>query len=292
MKLFKFLAPWLLLPFGLSPAWAFDTQNKQILWQATKGDQTLYLLGSIHLTHPSFYPLDADIYKAYELSDVLVMEIGTEISSPETAALMDRRSKLPAGQDLLDMLSEATLNKARAAGDKYGVPIEMFRFRKPWFYVITLAANQYVKLGYQAHLGIDLHFQQRAIKDAKQVIGLETIDEQLDFFDQMMTTDTDEFINQTLDEMAASESFIQDMAKAWKSGNADQLDKILDHSMQNYPEIEAVLLHQRNRNWMQKIPQLLAAHKTLFVVVGAAHLVGDQGLPQLLKQQGFTLQQL
>lgn len=108
--------------------------------------------------------------------------------------------------------------------------------------------------------------------------------------------DPDASINDMLDEIADIKSLTDDLTALWKAGDADALERmVLADLAGDNPEAQAYiarLLKDRNRSMTERLLARSRDTKTVMVVVGAAHLVGGEGIPALLKQRGFTVKQL
>jgi uncharacterized protein YbaP (TraB family) len=107
----------------------------------------------------------------------------------------------------------------------------------------------------------------------------------------MNDRDQKSFLSQTLKDLEISVQLADDMVAAWQRGDADKLYALLFKSFQEYPGIEDRLLIQRNKDWILKIEQMLEKPQNTMVIVGAGHLIGPEGIVQLLKQKGYAVKQ-
>ncbi|HWF84801.1 MAG TPA: TraB/GumN family protein, partial [Vicinamibacterales bacterium] len=82
------------------------------------------------------------------------------------------------------------------------------------------------------------------------------------------------------------------LADAWKVGNAPMVEQIVLKDLKSDPVMYQRMLVDRNRNWLPKLDALFSRAGHAFVVVGAAHLVGPDGLLQMLKAKGYTVEQM
>ena len=92
----------------------------------------------------------------------------------------------------------------------------------------------------------------------------------------------------TADEMAN----LSTLAQAWKAGEAPTIERIVLQDLKKDPQMYQRLLVARNRNWMPKLEALFNRSGRAFVVVGAAHLVGPDGLIALLQAKGYRVEQM
>ena len=121
-------------------------------------------------------------------------------------------------------------------------------------------------------------------KANKEVLGLETAEFQIDLLDGLPAKTQEESLLQTLKELDQFEAEFEQLVRAWASGQEKQLDNLLLQSFKEYPDVYAKLISERNRNWLPKIESHLQGGNKTLVVVGAAHLVGRDGVVELLKQ--------
>jgi uncharacterized protein YbaP (TraB family) len=108
----------------------------------------------------------------------------------------------------------------------------------------------------------------------------------------MTTEQQDHFLAETLKELETEKASVGRLADAWKSGDVATLERITLKDLEADQMMYQRLLVDRNRNWLPKIEALFARQGHAFVVVGAAHLVGPDGLLQMLRAKGYTVEQL
>jgi len=140
---------------------------------------------------------------------------------------------------------------------------------------------------------VDNYFNIRAVGDAKTLGQLESIEQQIGFLAAMGEGNESEFILLSLRDLEETEAVMEEMIRAWREGDNDKLAEMFIADMKaEAPELYDSLLLQRNLNWIPQIESMLRDAETEFVLVGAAHLVGDQGLLDLLSRKGFQVKQL
>ena len=262
------------------------------LWKAASEKGVLYLVGSLHVLPADAYPLNPAIDAAFRDSSLLVEEVDLGLlSNPGTQLDMLRRGMLPAGQSLDAVLSPATFARVTKRLDAAGVPVEPLLRFKPWMLSIALSGLEWQKAGFDPSLGLDVHFYDLAKREGRAVQGLETADFQLSRLDDLPADEQDHLLNETLNELDTENASLTDLATAWKAGDAATVERIVLEDMKQEPKLYNRLLVERNRNWLPKIEALLAQPTHAFVVVGAAHLVGPDGLLQMLKAKGYRIEQ-
>jgi uncharacterized protein YbaP (TraB family) len=300
MTIFRRVRPALaaVLSFGVAYA-ALATQpvaaTRSFLWRASKGQGVVYLVGSVHMLTADFYPLAPALDAAFKDSDLLVEEADlAEMLSPTTQFSLLQRGMLPAGQTLDKVVSPATiaLVNAHAGALGPGGAMEAVKQFKPWFLAMTLEAMEWQKAGFDPQLGLDKHFYDRAQSEGKTVQGLETTEYQISLFDGMTAEQQERFLAETLKDLNKETASVNKLASAWKSGDVAGVERFVLQDLQSDPQVYQRLLVGRNRNWLPKIEALFSRPRPAIVVVGAAHLVGPDGLVSMLKAKGYTLTQL
>jgi uncharacterized protein YbaP (TraB family) len=266
---------------------------KSCLWKIESGTGTLYLQGSVHLLKAEDYPLAPEIEEAYSNSDVLVLEADMqEMLDPATQQKIMAKAMLPAGKSLKTELSAESYAALARAFEESGLPIAMFETFKPWFASMTVVMSRMQKMGFDPGRGLDQHFYYKAAAEKKQVIGLESVDFQIDLFDSLARGNEDAYLDRTLEELAMLETMLDELITSWKKGDIETLGKTLQESFEDYPELKQKFLLDRNKTWVSKLNKLLKSDKTHMVVVGAAHIPGEGGLLELLEKKGCKITQL
>jgi uncharacterized protein len=268
-------------------------QAKTFAWKATGKGGTIYLMGSIHVMSASFYPLNPALEAAFKDADLLVEEVDlAEMLDPMAQMSILTKGMLPSNQSLDKVLSPATLALVqKSIGDTSGAAAPLMRF-KPWMLAITLQGMELMKAGFDPSLGLDQHFYDQAKEGGKAVQGLETVDFQISRFDGMTMEQQDRMLAETLKELATETATVDKLGDAWKSGDVATVEQLALADLKSDPLMYQRLLVERNRNWLPKIEALFARRGRALVVVGAAHMVGPDGLIAMLRAKGYTVEQL
>lgn len=279
------LAAALLAPLDAGAAQSF-------LWKATGKQNVVYLVGSVHLLTKDYYPPSPALEAAFQDSDLLVEEADlTEMLSPDSQLLLLMRGMLPPNQSLDKVLSPATYALVSNRVTDLGLPIEPLKRFKPWALALTLMALEWQNAGFDAEFGLDKHFYDRAQADGKPVQGLETADYQISRFDEMTFEQQDRLLAQTLKDVQNEKANVAALANAWQAGDAATIERIVMRDLKDDPVLYQRLLVERNRNWLPKIEALFSRRGHAFIVVGAAHLVGPDGLLAMLRAKGYSIEQ-
>jgi uncharacterized protein YbaP (TraB family) len=270
-----------------------SAQTRNFLWKASRGPNAIYLVGSVHLLSKDYYPLSPALDRAFQECDLLVEELDFgEMAQTESQMMILMRGLLPAGQTLDKVVSPATFTLVSDRVGALGIPVEPLQRFKPWALALTLLGLEWQAAGFDASLGLDKHFYDRAIADGKQVQGLETIEFQISRFDDLSMDEQDRMLASTIKELETEKASVTALADAWKSGDAPTVERIVLQELRSEPRMYQRLLVDRNRDWLPKIDALFSRPRPAFVVVGAAHLVGPDGLLAMLKAKGYTVEQM
>lgn len=273
---------------------AIHAQSRTLSWKATSSSgSVVYLVGSVHLLNKDYYPLSPAIEQAFAETDLLVEELHLgELRAPESQLALLRAGQLGNGQTLDAVISPRTFDLVRARVAALGLPLEPLKRFKPWSIALMLMGLEWQKAGFDADFGLDTHFYDRAVTAGKAIQGLETVAYQIARFDELSMADQDRLLTVTLKELDVEKMAVRTIADAWRAGDITAIERIVLSELKADALMYERLLVERNAAWLPKIVELFARAKPSFVVVGAAHLVGPDGLIAQLSARGYRLQQL
>ncbi|MEM9006366.1 MAG: TraB/GumN family protein, partial [Cyanobacteria bacterium P01_F01_bin.86] len=268
-------------------------EGNVFLWEIESPSNTVYLLGSIHMLRETDYPLSRPIQAAFEEAENVVFEIdlGAAQGTNMLAVLEAANPDIP-GESLADALSPETYELAAEAAASVGLPIAGFNRFEPWFFFISLQGLKLAELGFEPDYGVDFHFYNEAQVSEREILALETLEEQLGFFDDLSPQIQADMLEQTILELDLLESSLDAMVAAWKSGDVNSFESLIFEGFADYPEVYEVLLTRRNQNWLEDIESFINQSEDYLVIVGAAHLVGNDSLVNLLQERGYEVEQL
>ena len=286
-----------LLLFGCLMACSLLAQaanDRAFLWQATSDTTTVYLMGSIHFAKPDIYPLRAEIEQAFQQSDNLVVEINLDSANMlKSQQIMLTQGMYPAGDTINNHIKPDNYQTLVKFLNDNNLPVASFLQFKPAALYITLASLQLMKAGLSPDQGIDLHFTRQATGN-KPILELESADYQLGLI--LGLPDQEALLMQTLAEFDQYEQLVEALDSTWRNGDESALQELMiDQPLREYPETRPALkalLFDRNHTMTEKIKTYLKNKESYFVVVGAAHLTGDEGIIHLLKQAGYSVKRL
>ena len=286
-----------LLALLLVPIFSAHAANDRgLLLEAQKDGQRVYLLGSIHLADKSFYPLREQIERAYASSDALVVEadILAMESDPALQMKIMQESVYPAGEELKDHISPAVYKQLQNWLAQRQIPEQNFSRLRPAIAMITLSLVEMQARGLDPKAGIDRHFLTQAHRNNSTILELESVLGQIEMLNSLENPEL--YLKQTLEQLSEMDTFVPRMTKAWKEGDRGNIyDLVIRESLEKHPEyapLMDLLFYKRNIEMANKIQALSKKYDTLFVVVGAGHLVGEKSVTDLLETRGFTVKQI
>jgi len=269
--------------------------GKSFLWKVQAKGGTAYLFGSVHLARPDSYPLPRQVEDSFARSGTLALEADPDAAMAEDLQQRLIRSAFYPGTDTLRRhLSQDTFDLAGRQLEQLGLSIEQFARSKPWFLAMTIEVAALQRLGYLPENGLDLYFAGKA-RGGKKIVELESFDYQLQLLNGFNDRDQELFLLYTIQEQASTRERMAELMQAWQSGDAESMEKIVLKAVNDAPETRPIyekLYYQRNRELAVKVEQLLRSEENSFIVVGAAHLVGPEGIVALLKRKGYRVEQL
>jgi uncharacterized protein len=265
-----------------------DAQAQSPVWALKGAHNTVYLAGSVHLLKKDDAALPPAFERAYASAKSLVMEVDIdELDSPAAQALVVQKGMFGDGSTLRDSIGEARYGRVAAEAARLGLPLEALQQLEPWAVALALTQLEYVLLGFDPDAGVEKQLARRAHADGKQIQGLETVEQQIGILASLSKDDQAAFLEQTVTEMRDADRDTKDILRAWRSGNGAKLAALMSEEFRTFPSLYRALITDRNRRWLPQIERLLKAEQNYLVVVGALHLVGDGGLLQLARAEGF-----
>lgn len=267
-----------------------------LLWKVTgPGDSRVYLLGSFHMLRADDYPLAADVDQAFAASNRLMFELSpADMQSPDLVSKMMQAAVRTDGSELRRDLDAPTWTKLQAYAAANNMPLAQLQGMKPWFVGLTITLSQLARMGLDPELGLDRHFMKRAADAGKPTSGLETIDTQIAVFAQMSTKEQQQMVAEALDQAEQADALSRKLHDAWRRGD----DKVLWNEMAvdmraQYPQLYKRINTERNDAWVPKLQQQLQAGQGgTLVVVGALHLLGEDGVVEKLRAKGFKVERV
>jgi uncharacterized protein len=266
--------------------------GRHSLWVVQGKHNTLTLVGSVHALPAAAHDLPVDVWRAYEHAKAVVMEVDLGDSGVgNLLELTQTLGVLPEGQTLEGVLGPRLYADFAAHVRRIGLEPEILARVQPWLAAVMLEQMELASLGLDASAGVDEQIAQRAAVDRKPLIGLETMEEQLGLFAHLSMDEQRQYLKGVLEEEDDFAAEFDALIAAWRSGDARALEQMMGEEFKDSPGLFRTLTTERNQKWMKTLTGLLGEDQDYLVVVGALHLVGRDGLVELLRRQGYAVVQ-
>ena len=261
------------------------------IWVAKDYDSTLYLFGTVHLLPEDLSWQKEDMRQAFQEAGTVFFEVDTGPDGQIAAAVLTSSLGMRSdGLRLSDSLDNYQLNLLEAAANNGGLTIAALDAMKPWLATEFLAFSAAKNAGLNPDLAADEALKSRARRRQKNIIYLETTEDQFrasadlpSFVQNAVLTETLENYNDLGENMTL-------IAKSWAIGRTDFLTQELIKPMKaRAPEVFNALLRDRNRKWASTLARFMEDSGTGFVAVGTAHLLGEDSLLDELREQGYEV---
>jgi uncharacterized protein YbaP (TraB family) len=272
-------------PAATAPA---TTDADPALWVVKDDDTTIYLFGTVHVLKPGLSWFDEAVKTAFDKSDQLMLELVMPEDQAAVAKTMMPLAMDTTGKTIPSRLTADELKAYQAAMVSVGVPANAFDTFEPWFPAMTLSVLPLTKLGYDPEQGAEKLLTSFAKASSKPIAGLETLEEQLGFFDKLPETQQVAFLNSVVKDMDKLGPMLDKMVVLWAKGDPDGLAVAMNESMAATPELATMLLYDRNQRWAEQIKARMDQPGTVFIAVGAGHLAGEKSVQDYLKAHGLT----
>jgi uncharacterized protein len=269
------------------------TSAESSVWKVKKDNAVMYLGGTCHVLRQSDFPLPAEFDKAYKATERLVFETDlSKLQEPSTQHLLLSKAMYTDGSTLDKYLSPEVYSMLGKYCASNSIPIDGLKQFKASMVIVTITAMELMKLGISQG-GVDLFFHKLATQDKKAVEKLETVEEQISFVTEMGKGEEDAFVRYSLTEIKNIKRDFEALITAWKKGDEKKLDELMITELKTKtPKIYKQLITDRNDNWLPRIEAFGKTPEKEFILVGAGHLVGPDGLIATLKKKGYTVEKL
>jgi uncharacterized protein YbaP (TraB family) len=265
------------------------------LWKISDKDNTLYLLGSFHLLKSSDYPLSQDVEAAFADAESLVFEVTpAELADPANAGKMIAAANYNDGARLSTVLPAPVRAKlVERMGEAAYAQLEPF---EPWFVNLQMVLAVAAQKGYEFDQGLDNHLMRRAASAGKPTSGLESIDSQFKAMDAAPMAEQVTGLQDLVDNPGEMPRVLDQMHGAWRSADEATLTTLMLQEMRTKTPVSYQQMNvARNDAWLPRLRAMLddgAKGDDKLVVVGALHLLGDDGLVRKMRASGYKVERI
>jgi uncharacterized protein YbaP (TraB family) len=257
------------------------------LWMVTSRGATVYLFGTVHVLPKSISWMDPKIEKALAASSELWTE--ADVSDLHEAVDAIRHYGIASPGDTERLLPAEYRQRYVRQIAQTAVPAVIFDHAQPWLAEILLSTGAMQRAGAN-QMGVDMTLLGYAHDHKLVTPTFETVDQQFAMLSDMPREAQISSLEDAIDEFDQAGPIFSKLVDAWQSGDEDKLDKLINQTMKaKNEEVWTEIILRRNERFADKIGDRLQGSGTAFVAVGAGHLCGSDGIPQLLERRGFTV---
>ena len=279
-------------PAQIKPAQIKPAQIKPAMWVIRDADSTIYLLGSIHVMRPDTPWLTPVIQSRFDSAQDVWFEI-PDLDDKAGAGAIAQKYMFDASGDMTSGLTPEEVTQVDVLLKPMGLNAAMLKAMRKWAVGLIITMQRVNQLGYTTETGVDVTLITQARAKAKTVHGFETMESQMQALVPDNAAEELTALRTTLTDVATLPQDLGDLFGAWKRGDTTDLSHLMIDKMQaEDPKSYQRLIVERNAAWEPQIEHILAGKGTVFITVGAGHLVGPDSVIALLKQHGITAERL
>lgn len=282
------LAPALLT--GAAPA---VPEARPALWRIADADTTIWLVGTVHALPPGLVWRAGRLAEALDGAESLIVEM-VPPDDPATLGATMARLGLPTAPlpPLAERVDADKRDALAALVGRTGLPAGVLDGMKTWFAAVALMGPLVVESGADPASGLDRMLIADARRRGLAVDGLETVEQQFGFFDALPEAEQRAFLAGVVEDAPTARDQFARMIEAWATGDVAGLAAFADEDMGRTPGLRDALLTSRNRSWAAALKARLDRPGIVLVAVGAAHLVGDGSVQQVLAAEGVVAERV
>ncbi len=279
-----------------APALNIAKSGAPAMWkvQGSKPEQkgTVYLFGTIHILPDDVKWRTPAIEDAIRASDRLVIEVLGLDDTRQAAETFRKLAVSPGQPDILDRLGPSLRDDLEDAIDNSPVTERSLNRLETWAAALSLASAQTDRLGLSSGSGVERRLVTQFEALDKPVEALETIEQQLGYFDRLPEQQQRTMLTSVVEESDTAQQAFEELFNAWITGDVEALVTLTDDGILSDAKIREYILVRRNEDWASQLDSRLQQPGTSFVAVGAAHLVGPDAVQLLLEPLGYKIEKI
>ena len=263
--------------------------DNSLLWQVSGNGlkHPSFLFGTFHLLCKEDIHFSDQLKKAIKSSDEIYMEMDMDDPSTMLSGLLYMNMK--DGKKLEELYTPEEYKRLESYfSDTLQTPMMLLQRAKPYFLVALLYPQM---MNCKTPVGVEEELMKIAKEDEKEIKGLETMQFQASVFDSIPYEWQAKELLKNIDSFPAYKKEFDTMLESYKNQRLDQMQSMISKSEFGSDKYEDLLLNDRNKNWVEQLKEIMK-NESVFVAVGAGHLVGDTGLIHLLRKAGYTVDPL
>lgn len=269
-----------------------------LLWEVARSDGSggrAHVMGSVHLSDDEI-AFDPAVEHALSGAQTLVLEVAPEELDPaRMSELTAQVGFLEDGRTLEDLVTPGTWELLEDRIEREGLPRDLVLRMEPWLVGLTLQLVAFEKRGFDPERGVETSLARSARASGKSIVGLETAAAQISALDGLPIATQELMLRSVLEGDEDADAGMSLLLDAWRKGDTARIEAEVFAGIDEFPELapffEAIYF-ERNREMASGIARIVDAGGRSFVAVGAAHVVGDRGVPSLLAARGYLVRRL
>lgn len=258
-------------------------------WEVRDADTRITLFGTIHALPKEEAWLVPALAARLDAADTLVIEAIIPEDKYALAPVVAEIGLKDGLKPLAQRVPAEAGGRLAAAMLATGLPTAALDRMKTWLAAITLGEAGLRAMGITSDSGVEPALEARARAARKSVVGLETPEQQLRYFDALPEADQVAMLEATLADLAVAKVDTERLIAYWRAGDIDAIAREFDKEAKASPLLKTVLLTSRNRRWADWVAGVMKRPGKIFMAVGAGHLGGPEGLLALLRARGLAV---
>jgi len=269
------------------PAFKINKNNNTLLWQVSGKDlkKPSFLFGTFHLLCKDDINFSPQLKTAIQYADTIYMELDLDDPSTMMGGLLYLTMK--DGKSLKDFYTPEEYTKIeKYFNDSLQMPMIMFQKVKPYFLVAMLYPKM---MKCKTFSGIEEEVMKLAKQNNKEIKGLETVKFQSSIFDSIPYELQAKELLKNIDSLDKYKNEFDTLMQAYKNQQLNAMEELMNRSEFGMEKYENILVNYRNANWVKQL-KVIMKNESVFIAVGAGHLLGEKGLIKLLKAEGYVVE--
>jgi hypothetical protein len=261
------------------------------MWRIADDDTEIILLGTFHILPPDVEWRSPELGKAIDAAEEIWFEaeVDTPAAQAETVRVLKSEGFLKNGVRLSNLLEAEDAAKLEQIAESLNVPAAAIDGMRPWQAFLILSVELIKSKGFDPSAGLENRLLGEGRARGRDFVFLETVRQQLGFFTQLAPEIERSLLTLTVRDWEKQIDELDKLFAAWKAGDADAIDALMNETMRKEaPAVYEVLVVKRNKAWTERIKAALESPGRKLIAVGAAHLVGADGVPAMLEAQGIA----
>lgn len=271
-------------------------EGKPALWKVTgtKPEQqgSAYMFGTIHILPKDVNWRTPLLETALKGSDRLIIEVLGLEDTQNAARIFSKLAISPDQPEIETRVEPSLRDDLDAVIDKSNIPEFALNRMESWAAALSLASAQTNALGLESSEGVEKKLIAQFADFKKPVEGLETIEQQLGYFDTLPESQQRDMLTSVVEEAADTKGAFEKLFNAWISGDTDKIVELSSGGILEDPKMREKLLVARNQDWSEQLDKRLQSPGISFVAVGAAHLVGPDAVQAMLEKRGYKIEKI